>query len=542
VVLVSLSTATVVSLRQARRADEQARRADDQARRAQKRFDEVRRLANSMLFEVDGTIEKLEGATQARELIVRRALEYLDGLAGDAQGDAELGRELATAYVKTGEILGTTMGPNLGRPRDGLESYAKAQRILDDLVAGGHDDVATRWIRVRALFGLANLHRALGEAEPMRAAGRQAVAILAALPEDAAYDYRLAARGFAGLADMFSEDGDIEAAAHSAEAGLDVATRWERAAPSPEARYWIACGREAQGMSLEARGDPDGALQAFRQSIDVLKRLTAEHPEDSSYRRELWYVHGLAAVALNGAGDTRFWMPHVSDRGAAERDLRLGLPLAERMVSQDPGDTRAVLELVANLDELGSVVGASDPAAALPMFQRARGAFASLPPPARAAGYARQFERWGQCAMAVPLASQGHRAEALRAIDSGTAIAQQEASEPGAGLDARLAPWTCKFQAAEVWRLVGDDAAGAALLDETAAFLRPLVRSRPPTAVVYEGLVDTLERLSALRPGQRCALLDEAAMVWRSWPGSPSEHIRRRQVDLEAAAGACRRP
>jgi len=144
--------------------------------------------------------------------------------------------------------------------------------------------------------------------------------------------------------------------------------------------------------------------------------------------------------------------------------------------------------------------------------------------------------------MAVPLASQGHRAEALRAIDSGTAIAQQEASEPGAGLDARLAPWTCKFQAAEVWRLVGDDAAGAALLDETAAFLRPLVRSRPPTAVVYEGLVDTLERLSALRPGQRCALLDEAAMVWRSWPGSPSEHIRRRQVDLEAAAGACRRP
>ena len=71
IVLASMSTATVVSVRQARRADEQARRADQEARRAQKRFGEVRRLANAMLFEVDSKIENLEGATQAREMIGR---------------------------------------------------------------------------------------------------------------------------------------------------------------------------------------------------------------------------------------------------------------------------------------------------------------------------------------------------------------------------------------------------------------------------------------------------------------------------------------
>jgi hypothetical protein len=46
-----------------------------QARRAQRRFQEVRSLAHSVLFELHDAIEKLPGSTAARELLVRRALE-----------------------------------------------------------------------------------------------------------------------------------------------------------------------------------------------------------------------------------------------------------------------------------------------------------------------------------------------------------------------------------------------------------------------------------------------------------------------------------
>src|SRR6185503_14941409 len=64
--LATLSGATVYSLQQARRADQQARRADEQARRADRRFNDVHGLTSALLYELDGKIRNLEGATAAR--------------------------------------------------------------------------------------------------------------------------------------------------------------------------------------------------------------------------------------------------------------------------------------------------------------------------------------------------------------------------------------------------------------------------------------------------------------------------------------------
>src|SRR5262249_51358545 len=59
----------------------EARRARAAEARAERRFQDVRRLANSFLFEFHDAIRDLPGATEARSLVVRRALEYLDSLA-----------------------------------------------------------------------------------------------------------------------------------------------------------------------------------------------------------------------------------------------------------------------------------------------------------------------------------------------------------------------------------------------------------------------------------------------------------------------------
>src|SRR5262249_48222890 len=58
--------------------------ASRQRAKAEKRFSDVRKLANSFLFEFHDAIRDLPGATKARELVVRRALEYLDSLAREA--------------------------------------------------------------------------------------------------------------------------------------------------------------------------------------------------------------------------------------------------------------------------------------------------------------------------------------------------------------------------------------------------------------------------------------------------------------------------
>lgn len=48
---------------------------------AERRFNEVRKLAHSILFEFHDPISKLSGATEISRLMVARALEYLDSLA-----------------------------------------------------------------------------------------------------------------------------------------------------------------------------------------------------------------------------------------------------------------------------------------------------------------------------------------------------------------------------------------------------------------------------------------------------------------------------
>src|SRR5436190_5900035 len=61
-----------------------------EANRAKRRFNDVRQLAHSVLFDYYDAIKDLPGATRARERLVKDALSYLDSLAGEAAGDSPL--------------------------------------------------------------------------------------------------------------------------------------------------------------------------------------------------------------------------------------------------------------------------------------------------------------------------------------------------------------------------------------------------------------------------------------------------------------------
>ena len=532
-VLASLTAATIISVREARRADQEARQ-------AQRRFGEVRQLANSMLFEVDQKIENLEGATAARELIVRRALEYLDGLAREAGDDPTLLRELATAYVKTGDIQGTVLGPSLGRPRDALVSYEKAKRILEGLVKSGHGDEKTRWALAGALYGVAAAARLTDDLAAARANALAAIDVVASLPEDASMDYGMVARGYAQLVNPEMEDADFESATRHAEALLQLATRWSKANGSPEARYWVGISREIRGGILNLTGDPDAAVPEFRAAAQAFDALSEEHPENAPYRREAWFARSSIATSLSGIGDAKIWVPNVDEPAAAEREARAALAIAQRLSHQDRGDTRAALELSETGDLVAAIVGERDPEAALPVFQEARDVFAALPASFRSSGYATQFEWFGDCAMAVALARQGRRADALEALARGFSAAQLNASVQGASLEERMGPWMCQFQAARARRALGDTGEAVRLLEAISLGLDTLLAQRPRAILPYVGLVETLTLLAELQPERRCGELKRASDAWRSWPKASTPYVRQRQAKLDAALGDCR--
>src|SRR5262249_5998260 len=105
----------------------QARVARVERMRAERRFNDVRKLANSVVFELHDLIQYLPGATPARHFLVARSLEYVDSLAQEAPRDVELRRELASTYKRLADVEGDPMRANLGDTRGALELYRKAQ-------------------------------------------------------------------------------------------------------------------------------------------------------------------------------------------------------------------------------------------------------------------------------------------------------------------------------------------------------------------------------------------------------------------------------
>jgi serine/threonine protein kinase len=115
----------------------EARIARDQRGRAERRFNDVRKLANALMFDIHDAIRDLPGSTRARQLLVTNALKYLDSLAGEARGDLSLQRELADAYERVGAVQGQPFTASLGDTPGALASYLKAQAIRKTIATVG---------------------------------------------------------------------------------------------------------------------------------------------------------------------------------------------------------------------------------------------------------------------------------------------------------------------------------------------------------------------------------------------------------------------
>jgi eukaryotic-like serine/threonine-protein kinase len=107
----------------------QAQVAREQRTRAERRFNDARALARSLVFELDESIRKLPGAIVGRKIIIERSLQYLNNLAQEADGDVSLERELAAEFERIGDLQGGAFQDNAGDAAGSLESYRKALSI-----------------------------------------------------------------------------------------------------------------------------------------------------------------------------------------------------------------------------------------------------------------------------------------------------------------------------------------------------------------------------------------------------------------------------
>jgi non-specific serine/threonine protein kinase/serine/threonine-protein kinase len=103
----------------------QAREARLARYRAEQRALEIQQLSRSLVFEVHSALFNLPGSTEARALLLDRAMQFFDGAARTAGQDPRLLLELAEGYRRLGNVLGSSFSDNLGRKGEALRSFEK---------------------------------------------------------------------------------------------------------------------------------------------------------------------------------------------------------------------------------------------------------------------------------------------------------------------------------------------------------------------------------------------------------------------------------
>jgi non-specific serine/threonine protein kinase/serine/threonine-protein kinase len=346
----------------------QARVARLERARAEQRFNDVRKLANSFLFEFHDGIEKLPGATPMRELVVKRALEYLDSLAREASNDAELQSELATAYERVGNIQGNPNSANLGDPAGALLSYQKALTLREALadaasqqtqldLARSHDRVATMLrFEHRTAEALEHLKQALALRETIvktESAPRQARRDLAATYEVLG----------ATLADSGDRAGGLVKLRELLR--LREALAAEPAANAEDRRLLAL----AHLLLLIQLGQREDGLTHAQQAIALYQALLATDARNTQLRREL-------AQCFDNRG-TALW--NANDLPGALKNYRTGLQLREALVNDDPVNVQFRRDLAISLGNVGyTLVQTGKGESGLTQYRRSLDIFESL--------------------------------------------------------------------------------------------------------------------------------------------------------------------
>lgn len=315
----------------------------DARTRADQRFEDVRELGHTFIYDFYDSIATLSGSTKARRLLVETALTYLNGLIAEAGDDRVLLHDVAEAYVRIGDVLGNGVhGAHLGDVKGAGQSYEKARSISHAMLESAPDDRESR--NARLLLGTVLLHegelaQCSGTPEDARTFYQQCLDLYPQDPKDASLEveeHRLLAAASGGLAMALGDPRDPRAAdlmpAYMEASGV-------HASFLPEADRRTSRALAQQNFRLagsvlrrERRGDP---LDLLNQAISFGEVAAAEEPDNVLVQRELWDMHMHAAEFCLQTRRATMAQSHVET----------ALQLADRMRAIDPLDVQVVHQL-----------------------------------------------------------------------------------------------------------------------------------------------------------------------------------------------------
>lgn len=275
-------------------------------RLAKRRFDDVRALANSLIFDVHDSVKDLPGSTPARKIIVDRALKYLNVLATESGGDLGLQRELATAYERVGSVQGDYLENNLGDFEGTLASYKKALELRKQISAASND-WNDRLALAQGYRLVAHQLWANGDPRGARDPIGRATAVSEAINQEQpnnwkvlnelGFDYEVSGRiGYPG------DDSAHQKVIEDYRRSLAVDEILLKIRPDDvPTLHGYATDLSNVGSLLEG-SDPREALTNYEKGLEIDRKLT-QLATDVSYQRSVAIAYGSIASVYDDLGD-----------------------------------------------------------------------------------------------------------------------------------------------------------------------------------------------------------------------------------------------
>ena len=302
--------------------------------RADRRFNEVRRLAHSVMFDYADAIDRLPGATPVRATLVKDALTYLDNLSKEADTPL-LQREIVDAYVRVSNVQGNEYENNLGDPAAALVSAGKAALAAERLLKMDRQPVALTSAAV-AFKTYGDLLFATGDLVSTDPAYRRAIS----LRQEIASKSPLDRENDCALSTMFRRMGD-----------LDGGFGWPNLGKTQEAFHY-----DQQAMEMV-----NGLMARFPDSQDVV----SESYETLISLSTSEFTMGRRADAASDLADAITHIEKVRAAHPGDATVKVELAIAEMRYGQLHLDTASVFPHLIRAASLLQQLREDDPQNAL---------------------------------------------------------------------------------------------------------------------------------------------------------------------------------
>jgi eukaryotic-like serine/threonine-protein kinase len=292
--------------------------------RAQRRFNEVRHLAHSVIFDLQDKVAALPGSTPVRKELIASAIGYVDRLAKEASGDPGLQQELAEAYMRIGEVQGGG-NENLGDQQGALESFQKAEQIARGLAAA-QPSFGTRKLLIETRRGIGRIYRDTTDRARSEAYLNETLAMARSIEKQYSGTDEAATLLAKSLYDMASQGRDSRYLDYQLEA-LPIFEQLLRADPAdPKRQRNVALSHKFVAGYWLAANDIPRALPYLKRALELDEARVANSPGDQGAKLDLTFDYSQFGEYYEGKKDLPTAIEYQRKTLAIRKDLAASDP------------------------------------------------------------------------------------------------------------------------------------------------------------------------------------------------------------------------